>query len=810
MVSPAAPAPATLSIPIDKGVKLSKLNNTKNKSVSVSAVSATLAMEPPPPLPVRQSSDGPAQRKGNRTNGASLSQPRNAPSPVILSIDASAQGFQSGGNSPLEPSPISFHAPIEASHHPHTAAPVQVTARFANSPSYRAQQAHQLKHNFEDGTYHEQPYQHQRHQQQPHYIPQQRQRYAQHQPTYTTMMPMYPTTIPQPYASGGMTPQSSHYYTSAAQPGYPTLVPIAMPGGYAMPYTPMMPHLTSAAVPGAPSPNSTGSLPLPALQGEQQPYGEISMDHVAVSQYQMQQYQAAMMNYMQVYGVQQQSRGGGGGGGAPRRYVQVDGMYAPPGTYLPARGGLVNRPESGTVQYHGSGSTGGSGPGSGNTSRNLSGIWSADLPLPGINDGPTAAAFQSAIRESGAMSSHERAAPEAPGEMLVWLKSMCASDGSAPALTLGELRGHMMSMCRDQVGSRVVQSALEGVSDEEVAEMFEELKPKLEVLIADQFGNYVIQRLLETGVDAVIRAVYDALKGHVLAFSLHVYGCRVVQKALEALPHEDCVALASELQPYTLHCMSDQNANHVIQKCIQTVQPSDGVRDMMEAIAGNSLALARHSFGCRSVQRLLQHCTIEEIVESVTSDVMGSILELTQNQFGNYVVQHLVGQGPEDARNAIMEVILPMASSLACHKFASNVMETCLKRCPVTQRDALIAELLTPSDPHAPTVSAVARDQYGNYVLQRALEVASVEQRDALFEELQPHLDGLRRSGYGKHIAARVAKMGLAKQRQQAQSVAISNSNIVVAKVEESSSGDGEVIPVVDGPVPGAEETHED
>ena len=158
----------------------------------------------------------------------------------------------------------------------------------------------------------------------------------------------------------------------------------------------------------------------------------------------------------------------------------------------------------------------------------------------------------------------------------------------------------------------------------------------------------MIQRLLETRVDSVTQAVYTAFKGHVLAFSLHVYGCRVVQKALDALPQEDCIALAAELQPYTLHSMSDQNANHVIQKCIQIVQPSDGIREMLDAIAENSLA--RHSFGCRSVQRLLQYCTIFEITESVTADVMTTILELTQNQFGNYVVQHLVGHGPDDSR----------------------------------------------------------------------------------------------------------------------------------------------------------------
>ena len=118
-----------------------------------------------------------------------------------------------------------------------------------------------------------------------------------------------------------------------------------------------------------------------------------------------------------------------------------------------------------------------------------------------------------------------------------------------------------------------------------------------------------------------------------------------------------------------------------------------------------------------------------------------------------------------------MEVILPLSASLACHKFASNVMETCLQQCPVEQRSALIAELIRPSDRQAPTLAAVARDQFGNYVLQRALEVATDEEKWQLVMELQPHLEGLRRSGYGKHIASRVSKLliGMARQKQQQQ-----------------------------------------
>ena len=135
-----------------------------------------------------------------------------------------------------------------------------------------------------------------------------------------------------------------------------------------------------------------------------------------------------------------------------------------------------------------------------------------------------------------------------------------------------------------------------------------------------------------------------------------------------------------------------------------------------------------------------------------------------------------------------MDVILPLAASLACHKFASNVMETCLQNCPEEQRSALIEQLLHPSDTYAPSVAAIARDQFGNYVLQRALEVATDEEKWKLVMELQPHLEVLRRSGYGKHIASRVSKMviSMARQKQQQPPPPLQEQTQTEQKQEES------------------------
>ena len=306
-------------------------------------------------------------------------------------------------------------------------------------------------------------------------------------------------------------------------------------------------------------------------------------------------------------------------------------------------------------------STGGGGGGN-NNYNNTGASWSVDILIPGLTDGPRAAEFQQALRTSAALSSHEGMTPEPPSHVLTHIRRCCTMEGAVPEMPLQHLRGHFVALSRDQIGSRVVQSALESANEEEILEIFEELREKLYILMADQFGNYVVQRLFDTRVEEVVGALGEALVGHVLPFSLHVYGCRVVQKAFEELPMEARIELSAELQPYTLHCMGDHNANHVIQKCLEKIQPSEPVREMIESIAGNAMNLARHSFGCRSVQRLLQSCTIEDIHAEVTAEVLGTVLELTKNQFGNYVVQHLVANGPEDARWVVVYVSFSFVS----------------------------------------------------------------------------------------------------------------------------------------------------
>lgn len=47
---------------------------------------------------------------------------------------------------------------------------------------------------------------------------------------------------------------------------------------------------------------------------------------------------------------------------------------------------------------------------------------------------------------------------------------------------------------------------------------------------------------------------------------------------------------------------------------------------------------------------------------------------------------------------------------------------------------------------------SMMKDQYANYVVQKMLDVVDGDQRDLLVAKIKPHLQGLKKYTYGKHL----------------------------------------------------------
>ncbi|XP_052441817.1 pumilio homolog 2-like isoform X10 [Carassius gibelio] len=351
-----------------------------------------------------------------------------------------------------------------------------------------------------------------------------------------------------------------------------------------------------------------------------------------------------------------------------------------------------------------------------------------------------------------------------------------------PSLQLRDLPGHMVEFSQDQHGSRFIQQKLERATPAERQMVFGEILQAAYQLMTDVFGNYVIQKFFEFGSADQKLALATRIRGHVLPLALQMYGCRVIQKALESISsdHQVISDIVRELDGHVLKCVKDQNGNHVVQKCIECVQPQ-ALQFIIDAFQGQVFVLSTHPYGCRVIQRILEHCTQEQTLpileelhqhsEQLGQKYQGVSLEMTpktyytlssdalfKDQYGNYVIQHVLEHGRPEDKSKIVAEVRGKVLALSQHKFASNVVEKCVIHSSRAERALLIDEVCCQKDgPHS-ALYTMMKDQYANYVVQRMIDMAEPAQRKIIMHKIRPHIATLRKYTYGKHILAKLEK----------------------------------------------------
>lgn len=329
--------------------------------------------------------------------------------------------------------------------------------------------------------------------------------------------------------------------------------------------------------------------------------------------------------------------------------------------------------------------------------------------------------------------------------------------GKGRKFELSDITGHIVEFSADQHGSRFIQQKLENCSAEEKASVFKEVLPHASKLMTDVFGNYVIQKFFEYGSSQQRKELAKQLSGQILPLSLQMYGCRVIQKALEVIEIEQKVQLVHELDGHVMRCVRDQNGNHVIQKCIESI-PTEKIGFIISAFHGQVATLSMHPYGCRVIQRVLEHCTDELQCQFIVDEILESVCALAQDQYGNYVTQHVLERGKPHERSQIISKLSGHIVQLSQHKFASNVVEKCLEYGGAAERERLVREIVGHNEGNE-NLLVMMKDQFANYVIQKALEICTDSQRVILINRIRAHTHALKKYTYGKHIVSRFEQL---------------------------------------------------
>lgn len=345
---------------------------------------------------------------------------------------------------------------------------------------------------------------------------------------------------------------------------------------------------------------------------------------------------------------------------------------------------------------------------------------------------------------------------------------------------LATIKGHLLMFAKDQSGSRFIQQKLEKADDETKIDAFEEVFPNALALMTDVFGNYVIQKFFEYGTLEQQQRLAELTRRNMVTLALQVYGCRVIQRALEVTQVEEQLALMKELHGHVKKCIEDQNGNHVLQKCIEVASwtrsvemaeaetalglqrrrhpAGEDIQFIIDDIVGKVFEESTHSYGCRVVQRILEHCSPVQI-RPIVSEIVDRCRELMKDQFGNYVVQHVIRHGEPDQRRAVMDAVFAELPRWSMHKFASNVVEACIE-CATKAEIARTVEFILQCDETGAScpLLPMMKHMYGNYVVQKLMEKASLGDRARIVCIIRHNADYLKRFTFGKHVLNRLER----------------------------------------------------
>mmetsp|Transcript_50665 Transcript_50665/g.94608 ORF Transcript_50665/g.94608 Transcript_50665/m.94608 type:complete len:339 (-) Transcript_50665:427-1443(-) len=167
-------------------------------------------------------------------------------------------------------------------------------------------------------------------------------------------------------------------------------------------------------------------------------------------------------------------------------------------------------------------------------------------------------------------------------------------------------------------------------------------------------------------------------------------GCREVQKAMEeASDQDERVAMASELRGHVWEALRCPFANYVLQKCIQVLSRENlyFIFDELKQKGPEMIQqAARHKYGCRILQRLLESGPADE-VNNLIDCLLTDAISICAHPFGNYVIQNLLDQSTREQRRRLLYSLIENVALVGNDSDNVYVSAVIVKIMSIAQRD---------------------------------------------------------------------------------------------------------------------------
>jgi hypothetical protein len=233
-------------------------------------------------------------------------------------------------------------------------------------------------------------------------------------------------------------------------------------------------------------------------------------------------------------------------------------------------------------------------------------------------------------------------------------------------------------------------------------------------------------------------------------------GSRAFQAALdEAASNEERAALARELRGRVWEALRCPSANHALQKCIE-VLPGQATQFIFdELVAGPDgcgrgiYAAARHRYGCRVLQRLVEQGR-SEWYGALLDALVADSAELSIHAWGNYVIQHVLEHAPSEWRGKLLCMVEQNIGLADTKPYARAVVSKAIENA----EDGELASLARAISSRPGLLASMACTRHGYSGLLHLLKTLAGAEGQEVRRQLTEEVDVFRRTRYGRIIVA--------------------------------------------------------
>merc|ERR1719330_437667 len=233
--------------------------------------------------------------------------------------------------------------------------------------------------------------------------------------------------------------------------------------------------------------------------------------------------------------------------------------------------------------------------------------------------------------------------------------------------------GKVVYLAKSQSGSRFVQEKLKDHL------YFNEMKDHVGDLMMDNFGHYAIEALFSQCTDEQRLHLVQSLAPHIATVACHKQGSFSIQAMMDTLRTQTQIQMLVEaLSNHVMQIILNCSGHYVILRFLSKFG-YPYTRFVHRALVGHCYEFSTDHYGLRVMK-----AAVDAGPHSQLTNVFNCIVKhtntLVENQYGNYIVQHLLDVCPPSITNTIKEKMHGKFVRYSKQKFSSNVVEKCLRQ----------------------------------------------------------------------------------------------------------------------------------